>query len=129
MEVRSSLIGLGLGLGLGYLIWKTDQAPCKATSSSAKCPPCSPGDAAKGCEAGGKDAARTIADFKNRNSTWVPGLLPQILSKMNLLSVDVRTDSYEPSASTEWKANYRECFGTTLASFGLSVDENGKVSA
>lgn len=129
MEARTGLIGLGLGLGLGYLIWKDGAQPSSSKQATqTKCPPCDPTVGARGCEAGSKDAVLTIADFKNRNSTWIPGLLPQVLAKLNLLSVSARSDNFDSAQTAQWKLSYRECFGSTLATFGLAVDEDGKVT-
>lgn len=129
MNWRSHALGFGFGLGIGYLLWKSS-----STSDASKCPPkitcppCDPNQVAKACKDGSLDAALTISDFRKKNSTWVPYLLPQILAKMNLLSVPAREDHFDPKATSDYRNSYNDCFASSLEAVGLGVDENGKVS-
>lgn len=75
------------------------------------------------------DAALTISDYKKKNSTWVPGVIPKVIAGMGFGSVQARNDHAVSNASSAWKEGYRRCFSSTLTTFGLEVDESGKVSA
>ncbi len=132
MEQNTKTVLILGGLGAAaYLLFRGSDAPAASSTKTGcpKCPPLTSCDDGLGCEAGGMDAALTIRDFKKKNSTWIPSMIPQVLAKLNLLSVQARNDNYSDAASAAWKQGYRRCFQSTLTTFGLGIDEDGKVSA
>lgn len=132
MEQNTKTVLILGGLGAAaYLFLRGGDAPAAtgAKTGCPKCPPATSCDDGLGCEAGGMDAALTIADYKKKNSTWIPGVVPKVIAGMGFFSVKARTDHASSTASAAWQQGYRRCFQSTLTTFGLGIDEDGQVSA